>query len=41
MLHISFYELIPTARKYKNNKLFIIFFVIGAIFMVLNDVIFS
>lgn len=41
MLHISFYKLIPTARKYKNNKLFIIFFVIGAIFMVLNDVIFS
>lgn len=38
MLHISFCELIPTAVKYKNRRLFIISFVIGIIFMLFKFV---
>lgn len=33
MLQISLCELLPTARKYRNNKYLIIFFLIGLIFM--------
>ena len=36
MLQISFCELLPTAKKYKNNKYLIIFFVLGMLFMLLN-----
>ena len=40
MLHISFYELIPTSKKYKENKLTSIFFIIGIIFMCINHFLF-
>ncbi len=40
MLHISFYELIPTSKKYNENKLTSIFFIIGIIFMCINHFIF-
>lgn len=33
MIQISFCELLPTARKYKNYKYMIIFFVFGVLFM--------
>ena len=33
MMQISFCELLPTARKYKNNKYLIIFFILGVMFM--------
>jgi len=33
MLQISFCELLPTARKYRNMKYLIIFFVLGVVFM--------
>lgn len=36
MLQISFCELIPTAKKYKNNKYLIIFFLIGVLFMLIK-----
>lgn len=36
MIHISFYELLPTSKKYNENKLTSIFFVIGIIFMCIN-----
>lgn len=36
MLQISICELLPTARKYKNNKYLIIFFGIGVLFMLLK-----
>lgn len=36
MLQISFCELLPTARKYKNNKYLFIFFGLGALFMLIN-----
>ena len=36
MMQISFCELIPTARRYNNKKLFYLFFIIGIIFMLLN-----
>lgn len=38
MLQISFCELLPTARKYKNNKYLIFFFCLGVIFMLLNSI---
>lgn len=36
MLQISFCELLPTARRYKNNKYLFIFFVLGVLFMLIN-----
>lgn len=39
MLQISFYEFLPTAKKYKENKYLIIFFVIGFIVMVISHLI--
>lgn len=33
MLHISIFELIPTSFKYRNNKLTILFFGVGVLFM--------
>ena len=36
MMQISFCELLPTARKYKNYKYLVIFFVLGAAFMLIN-----
>lgn len=39
MIQISLFELIPTAKKYKNNKLMIISFVIGVLFMLLKFII--
>ncbi|MGM9882012.1 MAG: ZIP family metal transporter [Bacilli bacterium] len=39
MLQISFCELLPAARKYKNTKYTIIFFIIGVIFMLLKFII--
>lgn len=40
MLHISFYELIPTAKKYKNSLLFNFSIIIGIIFMIINHLLF-
>lgn len=39
MLHISFCELLPTARKYQNNKILLIFLVIGIIFMLFKFIV--
>ena len=39
MSYISIFELIPEALSYKNKKLFIIFFIIGIIFMIINIII--
>ena len=36
MIHISFYELLPESKRYKNYKLISIFFIIGIIFMCIN-----
>ena len=36
MLHISFCELLPTARRYNNTKYLIIFFLIGVLFMLMK-----
>ncbi|MBP3635175.1 MAG: ZIP family metal transporter [Bacilli bacterium] len=36
MTHISFYELLPTSKKYNENKLTSLFFIIGIIFMCIN-----
>ena len=36
MIHISFYELLPESKRYKNYKLTSIFFIIGSIFMCIN-----
>lgn len=33
MLHISFYELLPTSLKYQKKKITFLFFVIGILFM--------
>lgn len=38
MLHISFCELLPTAKKYKNNKYLIFFLSLGVLFMLLNSI---
>ena len=40
MTHISFYELLPEAKSYNDNKLSSIFFIIGIIFMSVNHLIF-
>lgn len=40
MIHISLYELLPTALKYKNRKLVYLFFFIGFIFMLINHFVF-
>lgn len=40
MIHISIYELLPEARKYNENKLSSIFFIIGIIFMIINHLVF-
>lgn len=39
MLHISFYELLPTSFSYKNIKLTVFFFLLGFTFMFLSHVI--
>ena len=36
MIHISFYELLPESKRYKNYKLTSLFFIIGIIFMCIN-----
>ena len=36
MIHISFYELLPTSFKYKKYRLSIIFFIIGSVIMIIN-----
>ncbi|MDD2377828.1 MAG: ZIP family metal transporter [Bacilli bacterium] len=36
MIHISLYELLPTVKKYKNNKLSIIYFIIGVLIVYIN-----
>lgn len=41
MLHISFYELLPASLNYKKNKLTLIFFVIGILFMIISHLLFS
>lgn len=41
MLHIAFYELLPTSLKYKNSKLTITLFLIGITFMLVNHFIFN
>lgn len=40
MLYISLYELLPFSFKYKNNKLTILFFIIGILFVLINHFIF-
>lgn len=40
MIHISIYELLPTALNYKKYKLTIIYFIIGIIIMIINHFIF-
>lgn len=40
MIHISIYELLPEAKKYNENKLSSIFFIVGIIFMCINHFIF-
>lgn len=40
MVHISVYELLPEARKYNENKLSSIFFIIGIVFMSVNHLLF-
>lgn len=39
MLQISFCELLPTARRYKNKKFLFIFFSVGVIFMLFKFII--
>lgn len=39
MLQISFCELLPTAKRYKNKKILFIFFSIGVIFMLFKFII--
>ena len=41
MLHISVYELIPTSLKYKNRGVTLVFFIIGALFMLMSHLLFS
>ena len=41
MFYISVYELIPSAKKMNNNKVNILFVIIGFIFMIINHYIFS
>lgn len=41
MIQISCYELMPTSLKYKNNKLTIILFIVGILFMLTNHIIFN
>jgi ZIP family zinc transporter len=41
MLHISFYELLPTAKKYHNYRIFYLFLIIGCIFMIINHLLFN
>lgn len=36
MIHISFYELLPTSFKYKKYRLSIIFFIIGSVIIIIN-----
>lgn len=36
MLNISIFELIPEAKKYKENKLFLLFFLLGTMLMIIN-----
>ena len=36
MLQISFCELLPTARRYRDNKYLICFFLIGVLFMLIK-----
>lgn len=36
MVHIASYELIPEALKYKNNKVSMLFFMLGSIVMIIN-----
>lgn len=40
MIHISFYELIPTAYKFKKNKIMLFWIIIGALFILINHYIF-
>lgn len=40
MLHISFYELLPTAKSYNNSKIVKLFFAIGTIFSIIYFVLF-
>lgn len=41
MIHISIYELLPSAKKYNNKTRLIISFLIGVIFMLINHLIFN
>lgn len=36
MMQISFCELLPTARRYRNYKYLVIFFILGVVFMLIN-----
>ena len=40
MIHISLYELLPTAKSYNKNKVLYLFFIIGILFMVINHFVF-
>lgn len=41
MLHIAFYELLPTSLNYKKTKLTLIFFIVGIFFMIISHLLFS
>ena len=40
MIHISMYELFPTANKYKRYKITYLFYTLGAIFVLINHFLF-
>ena len=40
MMHIAYYELLPTSFSYQNKKLTILFFAIGCLFMLISHFIF-
>ncbi len=40
MLYIALYELLPTAKKYKNTKLIYCFFSLGVLLMLINHYVF-
>ena len=40
MIHISLYELLPTANSYKKKGIMLLFFMIGVLFMLINHFVF-
>ena len=40
MIHISLYELLPTANSYNKKGIMFLFFIIGVLFMIINHFVF-